>query len=101
LAGGQLPDQKYWCGNKSWLGWDTTHVRFYTAKSLRGRLHRAGYRANRWAAVFLVPYNILSWVVLLRAKLEVPALRHLDATVGRWFPFNRWGWNIIVRGVRQ
>ena len=92
--------QKYWCGNKGWLGWDSTHVRFYTSASLRGKLKRAGYRANRWASVFVVPYDILSWLFLGKVRFEVPALHHIDLTLGRVFPFNRFGWNVIVRATR-
>jgi len=92
--------QKYWCGNKGWLGWDATHVRFYTSASLRGKLRRAGYRANRWASVYVVPYDILSWLFLGKLRIELPALHHLDLTLGRMFPFNRLGWNVIVRATR-
>ena len=93
--------QKYWLGNRDWRGWDLTHVRFYTSRSLRQRLERAGYQVNRWAGVFLIPYNILSWLTLLRLDVELPVLHHVDEWLGRVFPFNRWGWNIIVRATRK
>ena len=92
--------QKYWRGNREWRGWDQTHVRFYTPASLRRRLAIANYRANRWASVFLVPYNLPSWLLLLRVNMELPGLHFLDLWLGRVFPFNRWGWNIIVRAGR-
>jgi 2-polyprenyl-6-hydroxyphenyl methylase/3-demethylubiquinone-9 3-methyltransferase len=93
--------QKYWRGNRDWRGWDQTHVRFYTPASLRRRLAIADYRPDRWASVFLVPYNLPSWLLLLKADIELPALHYLDLWLGRVFPFNRWGWNIIVRARRK
>jgi len=93
--------QKYWRGNSAWCGWDPTHLRFYTPASLRRQLEKAGYLVERWASVYLIPYNILSWFSLLKATIEIPALRYLDLTIGRIFPFNRFGWNVIVKATRK
>jgi 2-polyprenyl-6-hydroxyphenyl methylase/3-demethylubiquinone-9 3-methyltransferase len=93
--------QKYWRGNRSWLGWDATHVRFYTPASLRRKLGLAGYDADRWAGVFIIPYNLPSWLLLGRAHIEWLALHYFDLTFGRIFPFNRFGWNVIVRATHR
>jgi 2-polyprenyl-6-hydroxyphenyl methylase / 3-demethylubiquinone-9 3-methyltransferase len=93
--------QKYWRGNTGWCGWDQTHLRFYTSTSLRKMLEKAGYRTERWGGVYVVPYNILSWFFLLKLSIEIPALRYCDLSIGRIFPFNRLGWNIIVRAARE
>lgn len=92
--------QRYWVGNRKWLGWDPTHVRFYNAASLRRKLARAGYRTDGWASVYLVPYDIMSWLTLLRRRIELPALSRVDTALGTVFPFNRLGWNVIVRAVK-
>jgi len=91
---------KYRVGNPNWCGWDPTHLRFYTSTSLGRKLARSGYRPARWASVYVVPYNIISWLTLLKLKVELPPLRFIDLTLGRVFPFNRTGWNIMVRAVR-
>jgi 2-polyprenyl-3-methyl-5-hydroxy-6-metoxy-1,4-benzoquinol methylase len=88
--------EKYRLGNKGWCGWDSTHVRFYTAASLRRKLERAGYAPTRWASVFIVPYDIITWLTLGRLRLELGMLSWLDLTLGRVFPLNRLGWNIVV-----
>jgi len=93
--------QRYWRGNKRWLGWDRTHLRFYTPGDLRHKLGRAGYRAERWAGVYILPYDLVSWLLLLKKRIELPVLHHFDLTLGRCFPFNRFGWNVIVSAVRQ
>jgi 2-polyprenyl-6-hydroxyphenyl methylase/3-demethylubiquinone-9 3-methyltransferase len=93
--------QKYWRHNTGWCGWDQTHLRFYTSSLLARMLKSSGYEVERWASVYLVPYNILSWLFLLKVNIEIPALRYLDLSIGRIFPFDRLGWNIIVRARRK
>ena len=93
--------QRKWRGNTAWCGWDKTHVRFYTPRSLSRLLHDGGYRPERWASVALVPYNLLSWLTLLKVDGTLPAFRYVDLTVGRVWPFNRLGWNLIIRSTRS
>jgi 2-polyprenyl-6-hydroxyphenyl methylase/3-demethylubiquinone-9 3-methyltransferase len=92
--------QRLWCGNHNWLGWDPTHVRFYSPRSISQRLRSAGYEPVRWASVYLIPYNVLSWLTLLRFDLECPWLSEVDRLIGLQFPFNRLGWNIMVCAER-
>lgn len=89
--------ERVWRSNSCWCGWDQTHLRFYTPRSLRNKLLVAGYQPEAWASVFIVPYNILSWCVLLKRQIELPQLQYVDLVLGRLFPFNRIGWNIIVK----
>lgn len=92
--------RRWWCGERDWCGWDPTHVRFYTPRSLGRRLIRAGYRPRRWHGVFIVPYNLLSWLVLLKRDLTISGLHKLDLWLGGGFPFNRLGWNVLVLAER-
>lgn len=92
---------KYRAGNPNWCGWDPTHLRFYTPSSLKSKLKQAGYRPRRWASVYIVPYNIVKWITLLKWELEIPALRYVDLTIGRFYPLNRTGWCIIVRAAKD
>jgi len=91
---------KKWLREEDWCGWDPTHLRFYTPGSLRRRLAQAGYRPTRWWGMFIVPYNILSWLVLLRRNLQWSGLHRLDLALGGVFPFNRLGWSLIVLAER-
>lgn len=93
--------QKYRVGNSNWCGWDPTHLRFYTSTSLRSMLRNAGYRTERWASVYIVPYDIVNWMTMLKLDLELPALRYIDLTLGKVFPLNRTGWNIIVKASKR
>jgi 2-polyprenyl-6-hydroxyphenyl methylase/3-demethylubiquinone-9 3-methyltransferase len=93
--------QKFWCKNPKWYGWDQTHLRFYTPSSLKRKLIDAGYQPEKWASVYIVPYNILSWFFLLKKEIDLPGLHRLDLLFGKSFPFNKWGWNIIVYARKQ
>lgn len=88
--------QRWWCGERDWCGWDPTHVRFYTPPLLRRRLRRAGYVPTRWSGLYIVPYDILSWFLLLRKRIVLDGLHRLDLAVGHRYPFNRFGWNLVV-----
>jgi 2-polyprenyl-6-hydroxyphenyl methylase/3-demethylubiquinone-9 3-methyltransferase len=93
--------ERFWCGNRAWCGWDPTHVRFYSPRSIGKLLRGAGYRPLRWASVFLVPYNIGSWLTLLRKEIEWPWLSQIDRLIGASPPFNRLGWNVLVCAERM
>jgi 2-polyprenyl-6-hydroxyphenyl methylase/3-demethylubiquinone-9 3-methyltransferase len=92
--------QKYIRGNKNWCGWDTTHLRFYTRYSLKEKLNLAGYSPQKWASVYIIPYNIFSWFFLLKVNIYASFLHKFDLLFGTIFPFNRLGWNIIVRAKK-
>jgi 2-polyprenyl-6-hydroxyphenyl methylase / 3-demethylubiquinone-9 3-methyltransferase len=93
--------QKLWCKNPKWYGWDPTHLRFYTPSSLKRKLINAGYQPEKWASVFIIPYNILSWLFLLKRQIYFPGLHRFDLLFGKTFPFNKCGWNIIVYARKQ
>jgi 2-polyprenyl-6-hydroxyphenyl methylase/3-demethylubiquinone-9 3-methyltransferase len=92
--------ERWWCGNKDWLGWDPTHVRFYSPRTLRALLRNAGYGNIRWASVYIVPYNIGSWFTLLKKDLTWPALSNVDLALGRVWPFSVMGWNVLLCAER-
>jgi len=91
--------KRWWCGEKDWLGWDPTHLRFYTPRSLSRLLRRAGYRARRWWGLYIIPYKIGSWVTLGRRKIQLDGLHQVDLWLGDLFPFNRLGWNVVVEAA--
>ena len=93
--------KRWWCGERNWLGWDPTHVRFYSPRSLRRRLRAAGYATRRWAGLYIIPYNILSWFLLGRRHVKLDALHRVDLWFGGLFPLNRLGWNVVIEAVRM
>lgn len=75
-------------------------VPIYTPSMIKERLSKAGYRADKWAGVYIIPYNILSWLSLCKIDLTLPGIRRFDLLFGRLFPFNRLGWSVIVRAEK-
>jgi len=84
---------------KEWYGWDPTHIRFYTPFGLRRRLCEAGFRCVEWRAIYLVPYKI-PLPHGTRRFLRIDGLSWMDRLIGRITPFNRLGWNVIVKARR-
>jgi 2-polyprenyl-6-hydroxyphenyl methylase/3-demethylubiquinone-9 3-methyltransferase len=93
--------RRWWRGEREWFGWDPTHVRFYSPRSLGRLLRGAGNETTRWSALYIVPYNIVSWLLLGMRQVELDTLHHVDLWLGHRFPFNRLGWNVVVECIRS
>ncbi|MGH7314364.1 MAG: methyltransferase domain-containing protein [Candidatus Rokuibacteriota bacterium] len=91
---------RVWRGEAGWCGWDPTHLRFYTPRSLGRKLRAAGYRPRRRHGFYIVPYRILTYALLFRRGIELPALRYVDLWLGGRFPFNLFGWDVAVLAER-
>lgn len=91
---------RVWRGETGWCGWDPTHLRFYTPGSLARLLAGAGYRPRRRHGLYIVPYRILTYALLFRRWVELPALRHIDRWLGGRLPFNLFGWDVVVLAER-
>lgn len=86
---------RYIKGNKKWLGWDPTHVRFYNYSLLGKRLKKAGFRPRRWFGSYFFPYRLFGdhfgkiWESRIFCFIEnTPLCLHL--------PLGVLGWNIGV-----
>ncbi len=83
--------------NKDWLGWDETHLRFYTSMSLSKKLNSAGFTARDWRSVYLIPYKLPPVPGSKKKFTRIDILSGIDQLLGGVFPYNRLGWNIIVK----
>jgi SAM-dependent methyltransferase len=92
--------ERWWAGNKKWLGWDTSHVRIHSPGSLDRVLRRAGYAPAQWRGLYIIPYDIASWALLRRKKIMWRWLRYVDLWAGGVFPLNRCGWNVVLAAER-
>jgi 2-polyprenyl-6-hydroxyphenyl methylase/3-demethylubiquinone-9 3-methyltransferase len=88
---------RIWLGDQHWFGWDPTHLRFYTPVSLRRQLLRAGLRPVAWRSAYIVPYKFPAPKSSRKQFIRFDRLSWLDRILGRVGPFNRLGWNIIVK----
>jgi 2-polyprenyl-6-hydroxyphenyl methylase/3-demethylubiquinone-9 3-methyltransferase len=92
---------RVWRRNKSWMGWDPTHVRFYNPLTLGKLLRRHGLRVSKWASLWIIPYNIVTWLTLLKVDITLPWLSYFDYWFGHSFPFNRFGFGLIVIATKH
>ena len=87
---------RWWRGDKSWMGWDPTHVRFYNARSLSRLLNKHGMAVQQWASMWIIPYNILHWLSLFKLNVTLPSLGNFDRRFGKSAPFNKLGWGLMA-----
>lgn len=82
-------------GNKTWRGWDPTHVRFYNKWSLGRKIKAAGFKPIHWFGSYYLPYRILCDRLGIRKGLKLFNSIELLHLYNK-FPFNITGWNIGV-----
>ncbi|MCX5816212.1 MAG: methyltransferase domain-containing protein [Proteobacteria bacterium] len=86
---------------KDWYGWDATHLRFYTPRSLKKKLLKAGLRPVAWRSLYIIPHKFPASPSSGRQFYRLESLALIDKILGRIFPWNRLGWNIIVKAVKE
>jgi 2-polyprenyl-6-hydroxyphenyl methylase/3-demethylubiquinone-9 3-methyltransferase len=91
---------RWWRGNTQWMGWDPTHLRFYTPGSLRRLLQQHDLKVIRWGSMYIIPYDIVIWLTLTKCQLQLNSLKYFDYLFGKMFPFNRLGFGLMVVAER-
>ncbi len=89
--------KRYVRGDREWCGWDPTHVRFYTPMSLRRKLRNTGFSVKHWRSVYIIPYKLPAPSFSRKQFVRLDVLSRVDTVLGRHFPYNLLGWNIIVQ----
>jgi len=80
-------------GQKKWLGWDGTHLRWYSSGRLKRKLKEAGFKVRGYSGSYYCPYEMLK-VLKIQPKCRLHVL--FDDLFGRLWPMNRLGWSISV-----
>jgi len=87
-------------GNRNWMGWDPTHLRWYTPTELIGKARAAGLFARSLHGMYLLPYNLGFYLSLGRITTPWNRLAGLDFLLGSHYPFNQLGFNFILETTR-
>lgn len=83
-------------GKKKWCGWDPTHVRFYTPKSLKKKLQMTGFEIDKWFGSYHFPYKFITGMVFGKV-LECNLFHPIESTsLYDKLPFSITGWGIGV-----
>ncbi|MFO7872729.1 MAG: bifunctional 2-polyprenyl-6-hydroxyphenol methylase/3-demethylubiquinol 3-O-methyltransferase UbiG [Candidatus Undinarchaeales archaeon] len=85
-------------GQKKWVGWDPTHLRWYNAPALKRKLKKAGFKPVKFSGSYYKPYEMINKI--FNKNLKSTAVVLIDDCLGHVRPFNRWGWSISVKGKK-
>ena len=92
--------QRFFLKNRTWCGWDPTHLRFYTPGRLTRLLGESGLRPTAWRSGYLIPHKIPRPFGRSHTYIRLGILAGLDRVLGRVAPFDRLGWSLMVRAER-
>ncbi|MFH1057518.1 MAG: methyltransferase domain-containing protein [Pseudomonadota bacterium] len=82
---------------RGWWGWDPTHLRFYSPRSLRRALMAAGLFPVAWRGAFLLPYKLPAPAWSGRRFWRFDPLSRVDRWLGCCAPGNVLGWSLMVK----
>lgn len=85
---------------KDWYGWDETHLRFYTPGSLTRKLKSVGLKPITWRSSYIIPHKFPAPHFSGKEFYRLESLTLIDKTLGRTFPWNRFGWSLMVKAVK-
>ncbi len=83
-------------GQRDWMGWDPTHLRFYTPRSLAALLHQVGLTPFGWRGAYVLPHKLPLPAWAGRSFVRIEPLARADRVLGRLFPADRLGWSLMV-----
>jgi 2-polyprenyl-6-hydroxyphenyl methylase / 3-demethylubiquinone-9 3-methyltransferase len=83
---------------KKWMGWDRTHLRFYTPRSLRKLLEYNGFKGVGFNSTYNVPYKLIDLFTSKTLNKKLSLFKNIDRKITQRNIFNKTGWNILVFG---
>lgn len=89
--------------NSGWMGWDTTHIRFYNPKKLKVLLQKFDFTIINYAGTYFVPYFFGSYLDRVNKKLSESTYIVL-MKINKQFEgsvFKKFGWGIICLCVKN
>jgi 2-polyprenyl-6-hydroxyphenyl methylase/3-demethylubiquinone-9 3-methyltransferase len=95
----ETPIQRYILKNRNWMGWDTTHVRFYNPKQLRRLLRDSNFSCTKIAGTYFIPYNLSSLVGKISEKLSQIAYNVLIKLNDKLEQDHEAFWNLFGWGI--
>jgi 2-polyprenyl-3-methyl-5-hydroxy-6-metoxy-1,4-benzoquinol methylase len=88
---------KVYLRNVDWVGGDDpTHVRLYSPPVIKKILKELNVEINKWISGNLIPYDIFSWLVLLKYDIKCNWVKYFDI-LGRIFPFKYLGYDLYIK----
>jgi 2-polyprenyl-6-hydroxyphenyl methylase / 3-demethylubiquinone-9 3-methyltransferase len=85
-------------GQKKWLGWDSTHIRWYNFLKLKKKFKCANLEIERYSGSYFFPYQIIKLLTKKEPRNKFYTL--IDDYLGNKKPFNIMGWSISAIGEK-
>tara|TARA_B110000977_G_C11085040_1_gene494351 strand:- start:1196 stop:1969 length:774 start_codon:yes stop_codon:yes gene_type:complete len=79
-----------------WMGWDRTHVRFYTPKALETLAKKVSFHSCQFDSGYIFPYKLASRLFFWTNPRDVNFLYRIDKFLMKRKIFNKLGWNIMM-----
>ncbi len=79
-----------------WMGWDRTHVRFYTPRMLDLITKKVGFRSSQFNSGYIFPYKLASMLFPWINPRQPSFLFSIDKFCMKRRILRKLGWNIMV-----
>lgn len=84
-----------------WLGWDRTHLRFYTPRKLRALVESSGLKLDHFRSGYVFPYKLLARFLPSMDPHKKSVFSEFDRFISGVGLFSKLGWNIMVIAKQQ
>jgi 2-polyprenyl-3-methyl-5-hydroxy-6-metoxy-1,4-benzoquinol methylase len=83
---------------RKWMGWDRTHLRFYTPKSMKKLISDSELTYCKFSSAYIIPYKFIMLIPLpYFIKKRVYRIGFtIDRIVCGLFGFSKAGWNLMI-----
>jgi 2-polyprenyl-6-hydroxyphenyl methylase / 3-demethylubiquinone-9 3-methyltransferase len=85
-------------GQKRWIGWDSTHIRWYNPWKLKRKFKTADLKINKYSASYFFPYQMIN--ILRNKEIKNRLFTWVDDHLGHKKPFSLMGWSISALGTK-
>ena len=79
-----------------WLGWDRTHLRFYSPKKLKSLTNGNSVKKIIFKSSYIFPYKILDIIIFKLFGFKKTKIYLIDTFLMKFSFLGRYGWNIMM-----
>jgi 2-polyprenyl-6-hydroxyphenyl methylase/3-demethylubiquinone-9 3-methyltransferase len=81
---------------EKWMGWDRTHLRFYTPRKLTILIESCSLSLEYFESAYIFPYKLLSRIIPSIDPHKHSIFFKFDKLLSKYKMFSKAGWNIMV-----
>lgn len=79
-----------------WLGWDRTHIRFYTPITLKKLCKNLDVKSIKFESSYIFPYKMIDIILFKLFKIKRTKFYLVDKLLMKTKLFGKYGWNIMM-----